>query len=212
MRITPAALDHIKEPGDPMWNQYVPTMQELDVVDGVDRLARRGRRLAGAEHHASVSRPRALSRQPGLRQLLPLLHPATQGRRSREDPAQPVRIGASATSRRTRRSATSSCRAAIPMMLSDRRLEYIFQTAARDPARRDHPDRQPHHVAPAGADHARVLRDGEEVPSHLHEHALQPPERADACRGRGARTAGGCRRPARLPDGAAPRRERRSRS
>src|SRR5688572_32569971 len=35
MRITPAALDLINEPGDPMWNQYVPTMQELDIVDGV---------------------------------------------------------------------------------------------------------------------------------------------------------------------------------
>src|SRR5687767_11877794 len=35
MRITPAALEHIKEVGDPMWNQYVPTTQELDIVDGV---------------------------------------------------------------------------------------------------------------------------------------------------------------------------------
>src|SRR5436305_15106613 len=35
MRITPAALDQIKEVGDPMWNQYVPTVEELDVVDGV---------------------------------------------------------------------------------------------------------------------------------------------------------------------------------
>src|SRR3981081_3452336 len=35
MRITPAALDQIKEVGDPMWQQYVPTVEELDVVDGV---------------------------------------------------------------------------------------------------------------------------------------------------------------------------------
>src|SRR3712207_6528184 len=35
MRITPAALDQIKEVGDPMWNQYVPTVEELEVVDGV---------------------------------------------------------------------------------------------------------------------------------------------------------------------------------
>src|SRR3954470_702271 len=33
MRITPAALEQIKAPGDPMWNQYVPTVQELDIVD-----------------------------------------------------------------------------------------------------------------------------------------------------------------------------------
>src|SRR5258705_11553868 len=35
MRITPAALEQIKEVGDPMWNQYVPTVEELDVVDGI---------------------------------------------------------------------------------------------------------------------------------------------------------------------------------
>src|SRR6476661_4952436 len=35
VRITPAALEQIKEVGDPMWNQYVPTVRELEVVDGV---------------------------------------------------------------------------------------------------------------------------------------------------------------------------------
>ncbi len=35
MRLTPAALDAIKEVGDPMWQQYVPTVEELDIVDGV---------------------------------------------------------------------------------------------------------------------------------------------------------------------------------
>src|SRR5438270_4011751 len=35
MRITPAALEQIKEVGDPMWNQYIPTVDELNVVDGV---------------------------------------------------------------------------------------------------------------------------------------------------------------------------------
>src|SRR3954463_903457 len=35
MRITPSALDQIKSVGDAMWQQYVPTVQELDVVDGV---------------------------------------------------------------------------------------------------------------------------------------------------------------------------------
>src|SRR5690349_13084260 len=35
MRITPAALEQIKEVGDPMWNQYVPTVQELEVHDGI---------------------------------------------------------------------------------------------------------------------------------------------------------------------------------
>ena len=35
MRITPAMLDLMQEPGDAMWNQFVPTTQELDIVDGV---------------------------------------------------------------------------------------------------------------------------------------------------------------------------------
>jgi lysine 2,3-aminomutase len=34
-RISPAMVDLIKEPGDPIWRQYVPDLQELDVVDGV---------------------------------------------------------------------------------------------------------------------------------------------------------------------------------
>src|SRR4051795_3843030 len=35
MRITPNVLGTIKEVGDAMWQQYVPTVQELDIVDGV---------------------------------------------------------------------------------------------------------------------------------------------------------------------------------
>ena len=34
-RISPAMVDLIEEPGDPIWRQYVPDLQELDVVDGV---------------------------------------------------------------------------------------------------------------------------------------------------------------------------------
>lgn len=34
-RISPAMADLIREPGDPMWRQFVPTLEELDVVDGV---------------------------------------------------------------------------------------------------------------------------------------------------------------------------------
>ena len=40
LRITPAALSLIKEPGDPIWNQYVPSAAENVVEDGiVDSLA-----------------------------------------------------------------------------------------------------------------------------------------------------------------------------
>ena len=146
-----------------------------------DRLARRGRRLAGAEHHAPLSGPRALPRQPGLRQLLPLLHAAPQGRRSGKDSAQPVRVGV-----RVHRRAPRDPRRHPVGRRSDDALRPAARVhlpaAARDPAHRDHPARQPDHVAPAGAHHAGVLRDGEEVPSHLHEHALQPSGRAHARR------------------------------
>lgn len=35
LRISPAMVDLIKEPGDPIWRQYMPDLQELEVVDGV---------------------------------------------------------------------------------------------------------------------------------------------------------------------------------
>ncbi len=35
LRISPPMLDLIKEPGDAIWRQYVPDLQELEVVDGV---------------------------------------------------------------------------------------------------------------------------------------------------------------------------------
>lgn len=34
-RISPAMLDLIKEPNDPIWRQYIPSVQELDVKDGI---------------------------------------------------------------------------------------------------------------------------------------------------------------------------------
>src|SRR3990172_2389060 len=34
-RISPAMVDLIKSPGDPIWTQYVPTLQELNVQDGL---------------------------------------------------------------------------------------------------------------------------------------------------------------------------------
>jgi lysine 2,3-aminomutase len=34
-RISPAMVDLIREPNDPIWRQYVPTVQELEVQDGV---------------------------------------------------------------------------------------------------------------------------------------------------------------------------------
>jgi lysine 2,3-aminomutase len=34
-RISPAMVDLIKSPNDPIWRQYDPTVEELNVVDGI---------------------------------------------------------------------------------------------------------------------------------------------------------------------------------
>src|SRR5215216_323580 len=34
-RISPAMVDLIKSPDDPIWRQYVPSVEELEVVDGI---------------------------------------------------------------------------------------------------------------------------------------------------------------------------------
>src|SRR6478752_10450757 len=34
-RISPAMVDLIKSPNDPIWRQYVPTVEELDIRDGI---------------------------------------------------------------------------------------------------------------------------------------------------------------------------------
>src|SRR5574341_270542 len=48
-RISPAMVDLIREPGDPIWRQYVPTVQELEIrdviVSGGDPLMLSDRRL-----------------------------------------------------------------------------------------------------------------------------------------------------------------------
>src|SRR5207249_8872443 len=34
-RISPPMVDLIRSPNDPIWRQYIPTVQELEVVDGI---------------------------------------------------------------------------------------------------------------------------------------------------------------------------------
>ncbi|MEJ7696880.1 MAG: hypothetical protein WKF78_09770 [Candidatus Limnocylindrales bacterium] len=75
--------------------------------------------------------------------------------------------------------------------------------SARDPAHRDHPDRQPRSRLPAPAHRRRACRDARQVPPALDQPALQPPERdhARGLAGRGqadeGRAAG--RQPERAP-------------
>src|SRR5438309_8351936 len=54
-RISPAMVDLIKSPGDPIWRQYVPDLQELEVHDGmVDSSSdRKSTRLNSS--HSSIS-------------------------------------------------------------------------------------------------------------------------------------------------------------
>src|SRR5687767_14365395 len=149
MRITPAALDLIKEPGDAMWNQYVPTMQELDIVDGViDSLDEDGDSPVPNITHrypdralflvspvcASYCRFCTRRRKVGDPEKIPL----NQYEAAFEDIASHPEIQDVILS------------GGDPMMLSDRRLEYIFQKLRAIP-------------------HVEIIRIGSRITSHLPE-------------------------------------------
>ena len=147
MRITPAALDLIKEPGDPMWNQYIPTMQELDVVDGV---------IDSLDEDGDSPVPNITHRYPD--RVLFLVSPVCASycrfctrRRKVGDPEKiPLNQYDSAFAYIA---AHPEIRDVIlsggdPMMLSDRRLEYIFQKLREIP-------------------HVEIIRIGSRITSHL---------------------------------------------
>jgi lysine 2,3-aminomutase len=147
MRITPAALDLIKEPGDPMWNQYIPTMQELDVVDGV---------IDSLDEDGDSPVPNITHRYPD--RVLFLVSPVCASycrfctrRRKVGDPEKiPLNQYDSAfayiAAHREIRDVILS--GGDPMMLSDRRLEYIFQKLREIP-------------------HVEIIRIGSRITSHL---------------------------------------------
>ena len=149
MRITPAALDLIKEPGDPMWNQYVPTMQELDVVDGV---------IDSLDEDGDSPVPNITHRYPD--RVLFLVSPVCASycrfctrRRKVGDPEKiPLNQYDSAfeyiASHPEVRDVILS--GGDPMMLSDRRLEYILQKLRAIP-------------------HVEIIRIGSRITSHLPE-------------------------------------------
>jgi lysine 2,3-aminomutase len=104
-RISPAMLDLIREPGDPIWRQYIPDLQELEVVDGVtDSL--------GEDADSPV--PNITHRYPDRALFLvsPVCAAAARWEIRKKSPCRSSRAP-SAISRSTWRSATSSCRAAI---------------------------------------------------------------------------------------------------
>jgi len=149
MRITPAALAQIKEVGDPMWNQYVPTVQELDIVDGV---------IDSLDEDGDSPVPNITHRYPD--RALFLVSPVCASycrfctrRRKVGDPEKiPLNQYDSAFEYLA---AHTEIRDVIlsggdPMMLSDRRLEYILQRLR-------------------AISHIEIIRLGSRITSHLPE-------------------------------------------
>jgi lysine 2,3-aminomutase len=149
MRITPAALEQIKEVGDPMWNQYVPTTKELDIVDGV---------IDSLDEDADSPVPNITHRYPD--RVLFLVSPVCASycrfctrRRKVGDPEKiPLNQYESAfeyiRSHPEIRDVIMS--GGDPMMLSDRRLEYLLQNLRAIP-------------------HVEIIRLGSRITSHLPE-------------------------------------------
>jgi lysine 2,3-aminomutase len=149
VRITPAALAQINEVGDPMWNQYVPTVQELDVVDGV---------IDSLDEDADSPVPNITHRYPD--RVLFLVSPVCATycrfctrRRKVGDPEKiPLNQYDSAFEyiRQHAEVRDVILSGGDPMMLSDRRLEYIFQRLREIP-------------------HVEIIRIGSRITSHLPE-------------------------------------------
>ena len=149
MRLTPAVLDQIKEVGDPMWRQYVPTVEELDIQDGmIDSLDEDGDSPVPNITHrypdralflvspvcASYCRFCTRRRKVGDPEKIPLnqYESAFEYIRSHPEIRDVIMSGGD------------------PMMLSDRRLEFLFQNLRAIP-------------------HVEIIRIGSRITSHLPE-------------------------------------------
>src|SRR5215208_3617584 len=149
MRITPSALEQIKSVGDPMWNQYVPTVQELDIVDGV---------IDSLDEDADSPVPNITHRYPD--RVLFLVSPvcATYCRfcmlRRKVGATEKIPLNQYDSAfeyiRQHPEVRDVILSGGDPMMLSDRRLEYIFQSLRAIP-------------------HVEIIRIGSRITSHLPE-------------------------------------------
>jgi lysine 2,3-aminomutase len=148
-RISPAMVDLIKSPGDPIWRQYVPDLQELEVRDGlVDSLAE--------DAHSPV--PNITHRYPD--RALFLVSPVCASycrfctrRRKVADPAKIPMAQLESAFRYLEEH--SEIRDVImsggdPLLLSDRRIEDICKRLR-------------------SIKHLEVLRIGSRIPCHLPE-------------------------------------------
>jgi lysine 2,3-aminomutase len=149
MRITRESLSQIKEVGDPNWNQFIPSVQELEIVDGV---------IDSLDEDGDSPVPNITHRYPD--RVLFLVSPVCASycrfctrRRKVGDPEKiPLNQYESAFEYIA---AHPEVRDIIlsggdPMMLSDRRLEYIFQRLRAIP-------------------HVEIIRLGSRITSHLPE-------------------------------------------
>src|SRR5436190_19397938 len=149
MRITPAALEQITAVGDPMWNQFIPTIQELDVRDGV---------IDSLDEDGDSPVPNITHRYPD--RALFLVSPVCASycrfctrRRKVGDPDKiPLNQYDSAFEYLAQHTEIRDVilSGGDPMMLSDRRLEYIFQRLRAIP-------------------HIEIIRIGSRITSHLPE-------------------------------------------
>src|SRR6266496_2123684 len=148
-RISPAMVDLIKSPGDPIWRQYVPDLQELEVHDGlVDSLA----------EDANSPVPNITHRYPD--RALFLVSPVCASycrfctRRRKVGDPEKIPLNQFDSAFQYLREHTEIRDVILsggdPMMLSDRRLEYIFQQLRAIP-------------------HIEIIRLGSRITSHLPE-------------------------------------------
>jgi lysine 2,3-aminomutase len=153
LRITPAALAQIQRPGDPFWNQYVPTAAENEVVDGI---------VDSLDEDADSPVPNLTHRYPD--RVLFLVSPvcATYCRfcTRRRKVGDPEKIplnqfdSAFAYLREHTEVRDVILSGGDPFLLSDRRIDYLLATLRSIP-------------------HLQILRIHTRVPSHLPERVTE---------------------------------------
>src|SRR5204863_63553 len=159
-RISPAMVDLIKSPGDPIWRQYVPDLQELEVHDGV---------ADSLNEEADSPVPNITHRYPDRALFLvsPVCASYCRFCTRRRKVGDPEKIPMSQfESAFEYLEAHSEIRDVImsggdPLMLSDRRLEVILARLR-------------------SIKHIEIIRIGSRVPCHLPERIT--PELCDTLR------------------------------
>jgi len=149
MRITPAMLRHIRTPGDPFWNQFVPTPEELEIEDGI---------VDSLDEDADSPVPNLTHRYPD--RVLFLVSPVCASycrfctrRRKVGDPEKiPLNQFDSAFAYLREHTEVRDVvlSGGDPLMLSDRRIEFFLKTL-----------REIRHI--------QILRIGTRIPCHLPE-------------------------------------------